>query len=81
LPEPITDAELAAMLARANAATEGPWTIHLADNTVIDPDGFAVVPGGVDGIFIANCRRDVPALIAEVRRLRAAPGAAAAGPA
>ena len=72
MPEPITDAELAAIMARANAATDGPWTIHLADNTVVDPDGFAVVPGGVDGIFIANCRRDVPALVAEVRRLRAA---------
>lgn len=73
-----TALDLDAIEARANAATEGPWTAY--------PDGFVwtkqpilgdPVSGSVelaDAQFIAAARQDVPALVAEVRRLRAALG-------
>lgn len=80
----MTDDELTAIEARANAATPGPWTTHV----VVHDDGYknmgieAVAANltvlGYGGIlptrdeleFIAHARTDVPALVAEVRRLR-----------
>jgi hypothetical protein len=70
-----TELDLDAIEARANAATEGPWVAH--------PDGLVwterPIPGDPvsgsteveDAEFIAAARADVPALVAEVRRLRA----------
>jgi hypothetical protein len=78
---PTADAELVKRLdidaieARVNAATKGPWS----------PSGVAhMLLGGeclnpltddqaeLDGLFIAHGRSDVPAMIEEIRRLRAA---------
>lgn len=48
---------LAEIAARAEAVTDGPWGPHLGVTT---------------NVFIAHARADVPALLAEVERLRAA---------
>lgn len=80
----MTDEELAAIEERADAATPGPWRIsRLRDGSdLVMSDG---APAGVvadcrdergfngdpDATFIAAARSDVPALLAEVRRLRA----------
>lgn len=63
----MTDAELADIEARARFATEELWTAN----------GKVAAPGQTGGGGRAAfdlARRDVPALIAEVRRLRAALG-------
>jgi hypothetical protein len=73
----MTDDELKAIEARAHAATPGPWEGF---------DGYVLVPsvGAVEFVtdnpsfgdssndteFIASARTDVPALVAEVRRLQ-----------
>lgn len=71
--------DLDAIEARANAATPGPWR---ADES-FSIDGTAVfvcrtVPGVADywqgdrdSEFIAHAREDIPAMAAEIRRLRA----------
>jgi hypothetical protein len=70
----MTDEELAGIEARANAATAGPWTV---DNDTDKRCQIATASAGViadmlrvDGVFCAAARTDVPALLAEVRRLR-----------
>lgn len=74
--------ELDAIEARANAATPGPWASETRTvdhgNGVDDwhflvmSDGESVHTIGIDdAAFIAAARADVPALVAEVRRLRA----------
>ena len=74
MTDPLTDAELDAIEQRAHAATEGPWeaSAHRTGHyLVICPD--CGVRGGyerADAEFIAHARSDVPALLAEVRRLR-----------
>lgn len=55
----ITETELDAIEARANAATPGPW----------DEPGFSALDA-CDARFVAHARTDVPRLIAEVRRLQ-----------
>ena len=76
MTDPLTDAYLDAIEQRAHAATEGPWeaSAHRTGHyLVICPD--CGVRGGyerADAEFIAHARSDVPALVAEVRRLRAA---------
>lgn len=65
--------DLEAIEARANAADLGPWTAHddglVWAERVGDPvSGSAEQPNAE---FIAAARADVPALAAEVRRLRA----------
>lgn len=84
---PLGDEQLAAIEARANAATPGPWTIgEKFREALIDgrPAGDAcpivcAAPANEQGYawwksgnaaFIAAAREDVPALVAEVRRLR-----------
>lgn len=78
----MTDKELDAVLARAEAATPGPWhaTNQVRDDRVwqiedvkhedeicdLDNDERAEH----NARFIAHARTDVPALVAEVRRLR-----------
>ncbi|MFD5798646.1 hypothetical protein ACFWIO_34970 [Streptomyces diastatochromogenes] len=69
--------DLDAIDAVANAATDGPWLandrIGVATNPAGDP--LAVFGGGeqdrADAAFVAAARTDVPALVAEVRRLQA----------
>jgi hypothetical protein len=73
--------DLDAIEARANAASPGPWTQwneHEFEGPNHEPltGLYSYEDGGItyerDTIFIAHAREDVPALIAEVRRLRAA---------
>lgn len=83
----MTNEELDAIEARANAATAGPWSwqIDNASGThanVREPDFADGTPGnhiifmGHPGTaeFIAHAREDIPQLAAEVRRLREALG-------
>ncbi|WP_032376693.1 hypothetical protein [Rhodococcoides fascians] len=69
--------ELAAIEARASAATEGPWTTE-SDPTgtciyaiplLAQGDGFVAqdLRSAPDAEFIAHAREDVPALLAAVR--------------
>jgi hypothetical protein len=77
--------ELDAIEARANAASDGPWEAEFSDEESPVLTGIGVKDGyheicqtdyGVygpamkDAEFIAAARTDVPALVAEVRRLR-----------
>lgn len=75
----MTSEELAAIKARAEAATPGPWELASAssgysnESDVISQD-LGVVAHDVlnnTAVFIAHARTDVPALVAEVERLRA----------
>ena len=79
-----------AILARANAATEGPWRVGNVETWHVfgDPNGDVMArglgrvvlranenfPHANDMAFIAAARTDVPALCAEVERLRAVLG-------
>ena len=80
MTDPLTDAYLDAIEQRANAATKGPWEMYRPHHA----SGFHSVIGGAGGTdnladdvleadaeFVAHARSDVPALVAEVRRLRA----------
>ncbi|MGE7940648.1 hypothetical protein ACQKNB_01035 [Lysinibacillus xylanilyticus] len=58
---------------RVAKATPGPWLFSNRGNVVLNnnyeiTEGFA---NKLDGLFIANARKDVPALVAEVDRLKA----------
>lgn len=69
--------DLDAIAARADTATPGPWTwlegeIRGGYDTGIQRPWVADSDDDSDGEFIAHARTDVPALLAEVRRLRAA---------
>ncbi|MDE2103537.1 MAG: hypothetical protein KGL39_40230 [Patescibacteria group bacterium] len=73
----MTDAELAAIEARTNDATPGPW-IDDDGYRVLRSDGKCLFEGKhfevcryEDMTFCAHAREDVPSLLAEVRRLRA----------
>jgi hypothetical protein len=79
----MSEDELAAIEARANAATPGPWTDDLAkcgsqqargeDSLYFQPTGpesRTATQSEADRLFIAHARSDIPALIAEVRFLR-----------
>lgn len=69
----MTDADLAAIEARAEATTAGPWrrTDGLGDITGTADTLVARGTWPHDGAFIAAARVDVPALVAEVRAGRA----------
>lgn len=90
----MTDEELAAIEARANAATPGPWRDEGPDerrpryphDAIVGPAEDCGIPAMIakargfyhsaevetaNSQFIAHAREDVPALVAEVRRLRA----------
>ncbi|WP_312146923.1 hypothetical protein [Brevundimonas sp.] len=71
--------------ARVDAATPGPWTSwiegrdHTAGSSFIETRGDDIELVGcsaADQDFIAAARSDIPALIAEIRRLRKLMGAA-----
>jgi hypothetical protein len=75
----MTEDELKAIEARANAATPGPWDTTSEDCIVAAGDNLC--SAGMDGdypgpkrtddaAFIAAARTDVPVLVAEVRRLQ-----------
>lgn len=75
------DARLDAIQARADSATKGPWEQGTGyfQNVYVRVAGEGPCGGLLittcqeshDAIFIAHAREDVPALVAEVRRLRA----------
>lgn len=73
----ITDEQLAEWEKLANAATPAPWAA-LFENDVATPDlvcvakcpSYVGVPFSANQAFIAAAREAIPALIAEVRRLR-----------
>lgn len=74
----MTPGELAAIKARAEAATPGPWDTVLSRHVVSHADAFRGAPDWplmpktvADATFISHARTDVPALVAEVERLRA----------
>jgi hypothetical protein len=66
----MTDIDIDAIRRRADAATDGPWT---GANYRMALAGLATSTGNhaADAEFIAHARTDVPALLAEVERLRA----------
>ena len=71
----MTKTELNTIEARASAASEGPWGIcfdggMLQRVTRTQAPDVASVPSFKDAIFITHARTDIPALIAEVRRLQ-----------
>jgi hypothetical protein len=77
---PLSEEELAAIEARALAATDGPWAarfdgerqgIFVAHAGVVLFDVGHVRPAEPDAEFIACARTDVPRLLMEVHRLRA----------
>lgn len=74
----LSEAELAAMKARCEAAGAGPWTSRVKGRDT-DRGSYIETPGeeiflagasDADQDFIAAARRDVPLLIAEIERLR-----------
>jgi hypothetical protein len=76
----MTEDELTAIEARANAAASGPWRvdglrIYGPEVGHFNEPAIAIYHEGThtrnDAEFIASARTDVPALVAEVRRLRA----------
>lgn len=72
----MSDLDLEAIEARAKAATPGPWVVGPGAfwNYVVGSDEHGDHAGAQekeDAAFIAASREDVPALVAEVRRLRA----------
>lgn len=75
-PQTGTELRLDEIEARANAATPGPWTVSEDYSDVVGPEGDQLAsywnPTSEtrNGEFIAHARTDVPALVAEVRRLR-----------
>lgn len=103
--EPLTEGQLLAIKARAEAATPGPWVVDLPDwgefNGISSKNGTQILNAGScipdpqtavdyggtvhdwkeeiydygvhkwdDADFIAHAREDIPALLAEVERLR-----------
>lgn len=80
--EPMTQEQLDAIQRRVDSATSGPWGCygdgaHEVFNAGEYSDGdpgeviAAVIDKRSDAVFIAEAREDVPALLAEVERLRA----------
>ena len=73
----LTAEQLEAIRKRAEAALEGPWiTAHTTDGQWIIEENGDIISGTVtrvdDATFIIRSREDIPALLAEVERLRAA---------
>lgn len=75
----MTDEQLAEIRLRCEAATEGPWHTDCGDVWAYDEKSEELVIATIDGAFgnddadlafIAHARADIPALLAEVERLR-----------
>ena len=79
MTEELSEQELAAIEERATAALPGPWhSDPLTGTLVVDALGREIVSCLAHPVnalptveFIAQCRTDVPRLVAELRRLRA----------
>lgn len=80
--EPMTQERLDAIQARVDGATGGPWGCYGdGAHEVFDAGEYsdgdrgevvaAVIDKLSDAVFIAEAREDIPALLAEVKRLRA----------
>jgi hypothetical protein len=71
---PLTSQQLDDIDARHKAATPGPWKRSEDYSDILAPDGSQLASYWLagDGEFIAHARQDVPALVAEIRRLQAA---------
>jgi hypothetical protein len=75
-PKPLSIQQLDEIETRANAATDGPWTVSEDYDDVLDSQGAHLAsywnPSSRirNGEFIAHARTDVPSLLAEIRRLR-----------
>ena len=69
----MTEQELEAIRQRAEQATPGPWSMKQegADFYMADSQGRYLDITLADAIFAAHSRQDIPALLAEVERLRA----------
>ena len=71
--EPLSEAELTAIQARAALATPGPWHSQQGNNEGVVRAGSAAVAycrgHEANAEVIAHARADEPALVAEVRRL------------
>jgi hypothetical protein len=71
----LTDEELNAIEARANAATDGAWRLQAVSANHWDvisahPSDIATVLNRNNAAFIAHARRDVPVLLAHIRELK-----------
>jgi len=70
----MSDEELAAIEARMNAATPGPWVAHGYEvwNIENGEEAYFIepLPNPEDAVFIAHTPTDIAALVDEVRRLR-----------
>jgi len=80
----MNDEELAAIEARCDAATPGPWKSYIEGRDHDSGSDFIMTGEGetrgydiemtgathADQDFIASARQDIPRLIAEIRRLR-----------
>jgi hypothetical protein len=81
---PLTDEELAALKARCEAATPGPWKPYIEGRDHVSGSSFIMTGEGVtrgedieltgaaeaDYDFIAHARQDIPRLLEEVERFR-----------
>ena len=69
----MTDLDLAAIQARADAATPGPWTLGIVYGTVMRSSGGNIARDSTEANaeFIAHARTDVPALLARIAELEA----------
>lgn len=79
----MTNDALMEIEARLASATIGPWRTQIAACDHVDAEDHSALKGGdgalvsgciewePDATYIAHAREDIPALIAEVRRLRA----------
>jgi hypothetical protein len=72
-PQPLDNTRLAEIAARVEAASKGPWKVCEDYSDVLDGDGHQIISHfhDADGQFTAHARQDVPALLAEVERLKA----------
>jgi hypothetical protein len=75
----LTDEMLDEIELRSASATPGPWKSYIEGKNMVSGSSFIQTGGEdiyltgateADQDFIAGARQDVPALIAEVRRLR-----------
>ncbi|MBS0408494.1 MAG: hypothetical protein JSR86_01155 [Proteobacteria bacterium] len=75
----LTDIELARMQARCDAATPGPWLARVERREGFSGSDFIETSAQdiemlgateADYDFVAHARQDIPALLAEIERLR-----------
>lgn len=86
MPDRLTDEQLQEIEARCNAATPGPWAWAAGRSTVLGEDGIIAADGeeifvncgrgagdpiDEDRQFLVAAREDIPALLAEIKALKA----------